>query len=163
MTKKSTYFKTSSPIKTILLEDIYKCSNRFQAETLLEDSYTIETMLEHLSERYGEIDESFFVNYDIEAIMNRVGMGARPNDGEVLALKSPIETELEASLAQIGKKRNAASASDTDNVLESDNFESLMLSMDSKSLTGQLSDTHTEFDDDEYSVERAFTKEELFD
>ena len=120
-------------------------------------------MLDHLSERYGEIDESFFVNYDIEAIMNRVGMGARPNDGEFLALKSPIEFELEASLAQISKKRNAASASDTDNVLESENFESLMLSMDSKSLSGQLSDTHTEFDDDEYSVERAFTKEELFD
>lgn len=58
------------------MEDIYKCSNRFQAELLLEDPYAVEVMLEHLAERYGEIEEHFFVNYDINGIMHRVGMGA---------------------------------------------------------------------------------------
>jgi len=62
--KQQTYFKKSSPIKTILLEDIYKCANRFAAEKLLYDPYAVEEMLRHLSERYGEIDDHFFINYD---------------------------------------------------------------------------------------------------
>ena len=47
-----------------MLEDIYQCSNRFEASNLLEDSYAVEEMMRHLSELYGEIDDHFFVNYD---------------------------------------------------------------------------------------------------
>ena len=86
--KTKTYFKKSSPIKTIILEDIYKCQNRFEAEKLLDDTYAVEEMLRHLSERYGEIDEQFFINYELEAILSKVGMGAKVNESEILAYKS---------------------------------------------------------------------------
>ena len=67
--KKKTYFKKSSPIRTIMLEDVYKCSSRYDAERLLDDPYAVDEMIRHLGERYGEIDEQFFVNYDVEAIL----------------------------------------------------------------------------------------------
>jgi len=86
---KQTYFKKSSPIRTIMLEDVYKCSNRFEAEQLLDDPYAIDEMLRHLSERYGDIEEQFFINYDVDGILNRVGMG--PRDAESLAHKGQIE------------------------------------------------------------------------
>ena len=45
-------------------------------------------MLRHLGERYGEIDEQFFINYELEAILSKVGMGAKVNESEILAYKS---------------------------------------------------------------------------
>lgn len=48
-------------------------------------------MLRHLSERYGEIETDFLVNYEIEAILARVGLGPQINDAEMLALKNPTE------------------------------------------------------------------------
>ena len=41
LSKKKTYFKKSSPIKTITMEDVYKCSSRFEGEQLLEDPYAM--------------------------------------------------------------------------------------------------------------------------
>ena len=76
------YFKNSSPIKTITLEDVYKCSSRYEGGQLLEDPYAMEEMLRHLSERYGEIDAEFLVNYEIDAILARVGLGPQINDAE---------------------------------------------------------------------------------
>ena len=45
-------------------------------------------MLRHLSERYGEIDEQFFINYELESILSKVGMGMKVNESEILAYKS---------------------------------------------------------------------------
>lgn len=160
-TKKSTYFKSSSPIKTILMEDIYKCSNRYQAECLLEDPYAVEVMLEHLAQRYGEIEEHFFVNYDIGGILSKVGLSAKANDGETLALKSPVETELQATLESINKQKGGKGSqssssfemtTDTESILEVENFESLMLSLDKQELSGAKgSSTFTEYDDEEHN------------
>ena len=53
------------------------------------------------------------------------------------------------------------SESESDNVLEVENFESLMMNMDKKELQGKSS-TASEFDS-EFESNRAFTKEELLD
>ena len=53
------------------------------------------------------------------------------------------------------------SESESDNVLEVENFESLMINMDKKELQGKFS-TASELDS-EFESNRAFTKEELFD
>lgn len=76
-----------------MLEDVYKCSSRFDAERLLEDPYAVDEMIRHLGERYGEIDEQFFVNYDVEAILRQVGIA--PRDAESLVLKGNIEQDME--------------------------------------------------------------------
>lgn len=90
-----------------------------------------------------------------------VGLGARNNDTEILALKSPVESDLDDTFSKIGKKKlTTTKETDSENVLEVENFESLMLSMDKSSLNGVTSDTASE---GYVELGRAFTKEELFD
>ena len=156
LSHKKTYFKSSLPIKTIFLEDVYKCSNRFEAEKLLDDQYAVEELLRHLNERYGEIDEHFFVNYDTDSILSRVGMGARINEGEMLAVKSPLDQELEETLSKLGRQNEDKASEvspDSDNMLDANNFESLMMSLDKDDFLGKK-------DKEGF---KAFTKDELVD
>ena len=153
--KKTTYFKKSSPVRTIALEDVYKCSSRYEAEQLLEDPYAVTEMIRHLSERYGEIEEQFFVNYDVEGILARVGMA--PRDGETLAIKSNIDKEMEETTSRAAAKKAKTRGditTDTENFLEVDNFESLMMKIDSNDVSAE----QETFDDG-----KAFTQDEIFD
>ena len=59
-------------------------------------------------------------------------------------------------------ERLQKSESESDNVLEVENFESLMINMDKKELQGKFS-TASEYDSEFDSSNRAFTKEELLD
>ena len=111
-------------------------------------------MLRHLRERYGEIEEHFFVNYEHDSILAKVGMGLRVNDTEMLALKGSIEQELEDVIGIIEKSGRSQEITTDENVLEIENFESLMVKMDKKDLNEAANQS-----DDE--VGRPFTQEEL--
>ena len=91
-----------------MFEDIYKCSNSFEAEKLLDDPYAVEEMIRHLSERYGEIDEHFFVNYEIESILRAVGMSSksRVGDSHLLSMKSPVEQDLEDAFEKMATPKS---------------------------------------------------------
>ena len=69
LSRKKTYFKQTDPVTQVLLEDLYKCQNKIEAEHFLHDTYASDEMIRHLSERYGEIIENFYVNYDMDRIM----------------------------------------------------------------------------------------------
>ena len=58
-------------------------------------------------------------------------------------------------------ERLAKTESESDNVLEVENFESLMINMDKKELQGKISTASEQ--DSEFDSSRAFTKEELLD
>ena len=161
LSEQKTYFKKTSPIRTILLEDIYKCSNRFEAERLLEDPYAVEEMIRHLSSRYGEIEEQFFVNYPIDAIMNRMGMETKVNEGESLALKSNVGMDFEETLEKV-RQGSRGQAVNEENVLEADNFDQLVMNMDKTDLKEEPKQ-YWDREEDPDAVERSFTKEELFD
>ena len=95
--KKETYFKSSKSVKTILFEDIYRCTDRTQAEEILSDQYAEEELTRHLQDRYGLIEDSFFLNYDFDKILNRVGMGSMSKDTGGL-VKKDVDAELQALL-----------------------------------------------------------------
>ena len=40
---------------------------------MLQDPYAEEELIRHLQDRYGLIDDMFFINYDIENILARIG------------------------------------------------------------------------------------------
>jgi hypothetical protein len=61
------------PVKTILYEDIYRCVDRGEAEAMLQDAYAEDEMIRHLGERYGEIEDLLFVNYNIDHLLTKVG------------------------------------------------------------------------------------------
>ena len=73
LSKKKTFFSKTEPVKTILFEDIYRCVDRNEAESLLFDPYAEEELIRHLQDRYGLIDDSFFINYDVDRILTKVG------------------------------------------------------------------------------------------
>jgi len=77
LTKNKTYFKNSHQVRTILYEDIYKCSDRLDAEEILANDFAEEEMIKHLGSRYGEIEDAFFINYDFEKILQRVGQATQ--------------------------------------------------------------------------------------
>ena len=56
--------KGDTYVKTILYEDLYKCLDKYEADDLLDESYAEDTMLKHVSDRYGEIEKFFFINYN---------------------------------------------------------------------------------------------------
>jgi len=45
LSKKKTFFSKSEPVKTVLYEDIFRCVDRNEAETLLLDSYAEEELI----------------------------------------------------------------------------------------------------------------------
>ena len=103
--KKKTYFKSSQSVKTILFEDIYRCSDRTQAEEILDDHYAEEELIRHLQDRYGLIEDSFWLNYDYDKILNRVGMGAMNQASKEIGLvKKDHDAELESLLVEGNKK-----------------------------------------------------------
>jgi hypothetical protein len=59
LSKKKTFFKTKKKelIKTIYREDLLRCVDRREAESLLMDPFAEETLVEHLQSRYGTIEE----------------------------------------------------------------------------------------------------------
>jgi len=56
-----------------LFEDVYRCVDRKEAEIMLQDPYAEEELIRHLQDRYGLIDDMFFINYEIENILARIG------------------------------------------------------------------------------------------
>ncbi len=89
LSKKKTFFSKTEPVKTILFEDIYRCVDRKEAEMLLIDPYAEEELIRHLQERYGLIDDFFFINYDVEKILAKVGENMTP-------VKKDVTDEFEA-------------------------------------------------------------------
>ena len=69
LSRKKTYFRKTDPVSQVQLEDLYKCSNKLEAEQFLHDPYACDEMIRHLSERYGEVTQHFFVNYNKERIL----------------------------------------------------------------------------------------------
>ena len=57
------------------MEDIYRCVDRREAESFLSDTYAEEELVRHLQDRYGLIDESFLINYNIEKLMQKIKDG----------------------------------------------------------------------------------------
>ena len=56
----------------------------------MDDKYAEQEMTRHLSDRYGEIKDLFFINYDVEKILTKIGMGARADEQAILEFKTPI-------------------------------------------------------------------------
>ena len=76
LSKKKSFFKPKQDlVKTILMEDIYRCVDRREAESFLSDTYAEEELVRHLQDRYGLIDESFLINYNIEKLMQKIKDG----------------------------------------------------------------------------------------
>ena len=97
LNKRATYFKKSNKVQTVLLEDLYKCSSRFEATEILENSYAIDEMKRHLSERYGEIEEDFFVGYDTDQLLKSAGL-IKSDFVESVAMSEELASEMEASI-----------------------------------------------------------------
>lgn len=81
--KQQTYFKQTSPIKTTLLNDVHRCTDRQQAENLLNDSYAENEVIRLLESRYGEIDDFVYINYNIEKILNKIRQMTQVDDAVV--------------------------------------------------------------------------------
>lgn len=73
LSKKKTFFTKNEPVKAVLFEDIYRCVDKREAEQILQDTYAEEELIRHLQERYGLIDDFFFINYETDGILQRVG------------------------------------------------------------------------------------------
>ena len=70
---KETFFKTKTPkVKTIRLEDIYRCLDRREAEEMLNDTFAEEALVDHLSKKYGTIKDFFSINYSINKYLAMV-------------------------------------------------------------------------------------------
>lgn len=114
LSTKKTFFKSKDPVKTILLEDIHRCVNKQEAELLMTDTYAEDEMIRLLEERYGPIEESFFINNDIDRLIGRM-LGLNKN-----IVRDEID-DFEK------KKKKTAQVS-----LDDESFESLMTVTDSE-------------------------------
>ena len=99
--KRKTHFKQSkNAIKTVLFQDIYNAPDRQKAEQILEDPLAEQELMRHLGDRYGSIEDFFFLNYDFEKILKRVGMGSMSSDTGLVKkdLASEMDEILEKAL-----------------------------------------------------------------
>jgi hypothetical protein len=55
--KKKKFIKEKDPVTTILMEHLYRCIDRREAEQILNDPYAEDELIRHLEERYGAIDD----------------------------------------------------------------------------------------------------------
>ena len=56
-------------VQTVLMKDLYKCATKFEANQILKDPYALEEMIKHLTKLYGEIEEDFYIDYDLDFIL----------------------------------------------------------------------------------------------
>lgn len=57
LSEKKTFKSKAMPVKTIRIEDVYRCVDRGEAEALLRDPYAENEMIKLLEARYGQIDD----------------------------------------------------------------------------------------------------------
>ena len=77
------------------MEDIYRCVDRREAEALLSDTYAEDELVRLLSDRYGAVEESFLINYDIEHVLRRSGAITSKN-----TVQKDIVNEFENTIQQ---------------------------------------------------------------
>ena len=103
LTKKTTYFKNSLNVKTVFMEDIYRCNSRSEAFKLLSDIYSEDEMSRHLESKFGPISEYYNVNYNMESILSRLGFSKARSmnlDQNYLHMKTDFDQNLDSLLSQ---------------------------------------------------------------
>ena len=72
-------------MKTVLFEDVYKCKDRLEGEKLLDDPTAETELIRHLQDRYGQIEDFFFVNYMKQPMLNNMFTSSiMPEDGDAI-------------------------------------------------------------------------------
>ena len=93
MAKKKTYFKNSLNVKTVFMEDVYRCNSRSEAFDLLSDMYSEEEMTRHLESKFGPISEYYHINYNMDRILARLGFNKVQSEDNMskLAMRTDFE------------------------------------------------------------------------
>ncbi len=94
------------------MEDIYRCVDRREAEALLSDTYAEEELVRLISERYGDVEESFLINYDIEQVLRRSG---------ALTMRNTVQKDIVNDFENTIKQQGPVTINEDD-----ESFESLM-------------------------------------
>ncbi len=72
LSKKRSYLKQSTDIvKNITFEDIVRCLDKNEAESLLLDKFAADELKSHLTTMYGPLRDMFHINYRPQEILNR--------------------------------------------------------------------------------------------
>lgn len=73
LAKRQTYFKSTNGVKTIFLDDVYKCRDRAEATDLLGDTFAEDTLVSHLETKFGAISEYYNINFNADSLLSRLG------------------------------------------------------------------------------------------
>ena len=72
LSKKRSYLKQSTDIvKNVTFEDIIRCLDKNEAESLLLDPFASDELKSHLTAMYGPLRDQFHINYKPQDILTR--------------------------------------------------------------------------------------------
>jgi hypothetical protein len=58
-------------VKNISYEDIYRCNDMEEAESILMDDYAHEELSRLISKRYGKVQDIYFLNYKVNELVKK--------------------------------------------------------------------------------------------
>ena len=72
LVKKRSYIKQSTDIvKNITYEDVMRCLDKNEAESLLLDEFAQNELVKHITDKFGPLKDFFHINYRTGEIINR--------------------------------------------------------------------------------------------
>ena len=79
LVKKRSYLKQSTEIiKNVTYEDVMKCLDKNEAESILLDPLAKDEVHTHIEKNFGKIQEIFFINYKTANILSRFHVNGKP-------------------------------------------------------------------------------------
>jgi hypothetical protein len=127
LSKKRSYLKQSTDIvKNVTFEDIIRCLDKNEAETLLMDHFASDELKSHLTSMYGPLRDMFHINYKPQDILNRfIRSGRAVGADEIMDFEQTLSRHAN-SQSGIGLEEGTGGSKDEAKLIEESSFEELL-------------------------------------
>ena len=90
-------------MKNITFEDIVRCLDKNEAESLLLDKFAADELKTHLTTMYGPLRDMFHINYRPQEILNRfIRSGRSVGTDEIMDFEQTLSRHASAQSDNIG-------------------------------------------------------------
>jgi hypothetical protein len=129
LSKKRSYLKQSTDIvKNVTFEDIIRCLDKNEAETLLLDQFASDELKQHLTTMYGPLRDMFHINYKPQEILNRfIRSGRAVGADEIMDFEQTLSRHASSQSGfGLGEGGGPGEAKDEVKLIEESTFEELL-------------------------------------
>jgi|LauGreDrversion4_2_1035121.scaffolds.fasta_scaffold768190_1 hypothetical protein len=121
LSKKRSYLKQSTDIvKNVTFEDIIRCLDKNEAESLLLDPFASDELKSHLTTMYGPLRDQFHINYKPQDILTRfIRSGRAVGADEIMDFEQTLSR-------QAGEGGGTGSNEEEVKLIEESTFEELL-------------------------------------